>query len=678
MTHKEAKGFFQLVGIDVGGTFTDFVWRVGDDVHVLKVSTTPENQSKAIEQGLQQLDVGLDVQVMHGTTVATNALLERNGAKAALVTTKGFADVLAIGRQNRPSLYALSQSQKPVLIPGDLRFELDERMDARGQVLKSLNDEDIERLAGVLRNEAVDSLAIVFLFSFLNPMHERQVADRLTALVPEINLSVSSELLPEYREYERTSTLAINAYVQPLVAAYLNRLQERLKGRTLFVMQSSGGVLSLEHAARQAGRLVLSGPAGGVVGAFEVAKQALESASPEIITFDMGGTSTDVALCPGVLPRTTEGEITDIPIRFPSMNIHTVGAGGGSIARIDSGGVLRVGPESAGADPGPVCYGKGGVQPTVTDANLVLGRIPHDGFQVAGKKLDKEAALNALSTLGRSLGLSAEEAALGVIRVANAVMERALRKISVEQGYDPRWYTLVPFGGAGALHACELAEAIGIQRILIPRYPGVLSAWGLTIAENTFEASAALLEDSSELIARPGSLEAMFQELQKNVIDGLQGKEALPSFRAWLDMRYSGQSFELEIPVELPLDNPHIEAAVDRFHSVHERRFGYRLSDSPVEVVALRVQGSLPGAAFANQKPDSWQERAHIDSSEERQVWFDRAGPQSVWYVDRDYLDVEQAFVGPAVVRQYDATLLVFPSWRVSVDRHRNILLRRK
>ena len=676
MTNKEADCFVRLVGIDVGGTFTDFVWRVGDELHVLKVSTTPKNQSVAIEQGLKQLGVGLDVRVTHGTTVATNALLERRGAKAALVTTKGFADVMAIGRQNRPLLYALSQKERPLLIPATRRYEIDERIDARGDVLKSLDSEEIEHLAIQLKEENVESLAIVLLFSFLNPVHELQIAGRLLELLPDLNISVSSELLPEYREYERTSTLAINAYVQPLVAAYLSRLEERLKGRAIFVMQSSGGVLSLDEAARQAGRLVLSGPAGGVVGAFEVAKRGLGSASPEIITFDMGGTSTDVALCPGLLPRTSEGEITGIPIRFPSMDIHTVGAGGGSIARVDSGGVLRVGPESAGADPGPACYGRGGIEPTVTDANLVLGRIPGDGFQVGGKKLDREAALDAVRKVGNRLALSPHEAALGIIRVANAVMERALRKISVEQGYDPRSYSMVPFGGAGSLHACELAEALGMDRILIPRYPGVLSAWGLTIAESTFDASAALLAYGDELVARPEQLVPVFRELENKVRDALPDNAGGTSINAWFDIRYLGQSFELEIPVALPLSSKHIEKVITRFHEVHERRFGYRLAESPVEMVALRVQGSQAGAPFKRVEPALQEEALH--SMEERKVWFKKDGPLSVRYLDREGLDIGQIFDGPAIVRQYDATVLVFPSWRVSVDIHRNILLRRK
>jgi len=666
-----------VVGIDVGGTFTDFVWRIGDRLQVLKLPTTPKDQSEAIGNGLVQLNVGTKAEVMHGTTVATNALLERRGARAALVTTKGFADVLAIGRQNRPSLYVLSQQRKPELIPASWRFELDERLDAKGGVIKSLNKADINRLAEKLEAEQIESIAVVFLFSFLNPEHEREVADHLATVLPHLDVSVSSELLPEYREYERTTTVTINAYVQPLVAAYLNRLKEALQERSIFVMQSNGGVLSLESAARQAGRLVLSGPAGGVVGAFEVAKRGLDTSAPEIITFDMGGTSTDVALCPGVLPRTSEGLITDLPIRFPSMDIHTVGAGGGSIARVDSGGVLRVGPESAGADPGPICYGRGGVEPTVTDANLVLGRIPKDGFQGGGMPLDVDAAMDALASLGRSLGLSPFEAALGVIRVANAVMERALRRISVEQGFDPRSYTLVPFGGAGGLHACELAEALGIEHILIPRYPGVLSAWGLTIADSTFDASATVLMDTQKVLARPELLEPMYLDLVQKVNQGLLDQATRPSFQAWFDIRYKGQSYELEIPVDLPFTASSISQSLDRFSAMHERRFGYTLTGSLIEIVAMRLQGKHTGVPLGHEEMPREVSNASMKQNERRQVWVDAAGAQLVQYWNRADIEPGQDFKGPALVGQYDATLLVFPSWRVSSDIHRNILLRR-
>ena len=350
----------ELVGIDVGGTFTDFVWLVDGELRVFKESTTPNDQSLAILRGLQALGVDAEARVVHGTTVATNALLEHRGAKTALLTTSGFADILAIGRQNRPHLYKLTQVRPAPLVPPSLRLEVSERLDASGQVLMPLDEEGVRTAVQTLQDEGVESIAIVFLFSFLNPSHERKTAQIVQALLPEIHVSCSSDLLPEYREYERTAATVINAYVQPLVAKYLARLKMSLGKRTLHVMQSSGGAIGIDKATYEGARLVLSGPAGGIVGAFEVAKTANDDDKPLIITFDMGGTSTDVALCPGILPRTAESGIAGLPLRFPSADIHTVGAGGGSIARVDAGGVLRVGPESAGAMPGPACYGRGG------------------------------------------------------------------------------------------------------------------------------------------------------------------------------------------------------------------------------------------------------------------------------------------------------------------------------
>ena len=370
----------QLVGIDVGGTFTDFVIYQRGQFLIHKESTTPQDQSRAIVGGLEQLNATRADAILHGTTIATNALLEQRGARTALITSYGFADVLAIGRQNRPQLYALTQTRTPSLVPRSLRIEVQERIGSTGEVLVPLDETALDAVATRLRKEGVESLAIVLLFSFLNDAHERRVSALLRERLPDLPQSLSVEVLPEYREFERTATTVINAYVQPLASRYLNRLSEVLRGQPLWVMQSNGGTLSASRAAEQAARLVLSGPAGGVVGAYGLAQRALNTAEPHILTFDMGGTSTDVALCPGRIPHTTESSICDLPLRLPSTEIHTVGAGGGSMARIDAGGVLRVGPESAGADPGPVCYGKGGTIPTVTDANLVLGRLVSGAF----------------------------------------------------------------------------------------------------------------------------------------------------------------------------------------------------------------------------------------------------------------------------------------------------------
>lgn len=705
-----------LVGVDVGGTFTDFVVLLDGQLKVYKLSTTPADQSQAILAGLRALGIER-AEIVHGMTVATNALLERRGATTALITTAGFADTLIIGRQNRPHLYRLSQQRPEPLVANDLRLEVAERLDHTGAVLQPLDDAGVLRIAEQLRRAGVESVAIVLLFSFRNPSHEQCVATLLRQHLPDLPLSLSSEILPEYREYERTTTTVINAYVQPLVARYLNRLEQALvqvnDGRwtiddggvsstvhrpssKIRIMQSNGGAIGIRGASDQAARLVLSGPAGGVVGAFEVARQALQSQSlhlsisqsPEtersndqainLITFDMGGTSTDVALCPGQIPTTAESHVAGLPLRLPVIDIHTVGAGGGSIAFVDAGGVLRVGPRSAGAVPGPVCYGRGGVEPTVTDANLVLGRLDPGGF-LGGRgdvALDRAAAHKALDALGRQIGLDAEGAALGVIRVVNATMERALRRVSVERGYDPRHFMLLPFGGAGPLHACDLAAALGIRHILAPPFPGVLSAYGMLVADIVSDASQSILQDAEVLLADLAPLQRALQGQEERVRNVLahEGLDA-PLVNAALDLRYRGQSYELTVPLDLPLDEAALRRAVDGFHQTHEQRYGYAMSAERVQVVTLRVRGSGPGA-----KPELPREPlGSPDASAARlgaqPVWFDPAGPTPTPGYDRTRLRPGHRFEGPAVVFQFDATTVVLPGWEARVDEAGNLWL---
>ena len=473
-----------ILGVDIGGTFTDIVYYTPPpSIHsvgqltVHKVPSTPKNPAQGLLAGMQDLKVVSDCVVIHGSTVATNALLERKGARAALVTTEGFADVLEIGHQDRPALYDIMQQRPPVLIPSERRLELPERLDYRGTILRAPTPDEYEKLVQQLMDCEPESIAISLLYAFRNPRHEQALAELLRVRIPEAYLSLASEILPQFREYERTSTVAVNAYVQPLMARYLNHLQEHIQG-PLRIMQSSGGSISAVVAAQEPVRTVLSGPAGGVIGAFHIAKIA---GHEHIITLDMGGTSTDVALCAGSITETTEAVIAGCPIGVPTVAIHTVGAGGGSIVRLDEGNALNVGPDSAGADPGPACYGKGDAL-TVTDANLVLGRIDPAYFLGGRFTLYPERAFERMAELAQKMGVSVQEAALGIIRVVNASMERAIRTVSLEKGYDPRLFTLLPFGGAGPLHACELAEALRIPRICIPRYPGVLSAPGMVLA----------------------------------------------------------------------------------------------------------------------------------------------------------------------------------------------------
>ncbi len=665
------------VGVDVGGTFTDFVVITSDGIRVHKAPTTPDDQSRAIVAGLSALGIR-SADIVHGMTVATNALLERAGARTALLTTDGFADVLTIGRQNRPELYAFTQQRPQSLVADEWRLQVRERLDCDGEVLTPLDADETEALAQRLRESDIQSLAIVFLFSFRNPEHETEAADIIRQVCPELPITLSSNILPEYREYERTATTVINAYVQPLVANYLSRLAHALPQSQIRVMQSNGGAIGLEQAAGQAARVVLSGPAGGVVGAFALAQQAMHTEHPQIITFDMGGTSTDVALCPGQIPATSESVITDLPLRLPVIDIHTVGAGGGSIAYVDAGGGLRVGPRSAGAVPGPACYGRGGQETAVTDANLVLGRLDPDGFLGGSGDvvLDPLAAHKVLSELGQKLNLSPEEAALGVVQIANATMERALRRVSVEQGHDPRQFTLMPFGGAGPLHACDLAEALGIQRILIPPIPGVLSAYGMLVADIASDASQSVLMDSQEVIANPAILIEMADALAATVVETLQRDGVQqPYLYAALDIRYKGQSYELTTHLSMPIGAESVQAAVDGFHTQHAQRYGYAMADEPTEIVNLRMRGSGSGAKAELPSSPLQGKDASAARLANKQLWFVAEASQTTACYDRSKLVAGNEFVGPALVFQFDSTIVVAPGWACRVDEFTNLWL---
>lgn len=718
-----------LVGTDVGGTFTDFVLLQDGRLQVHKEATTPADQSLAILAGLTHLgiatssagDAAVDAELVHGTTIATNALLERRGARTALLTTAGFLDVIEIGRQNRPHLYALHQRRPHPLVEADLRFEAVERLDIHGNVLTALDEEALANTAVGIAAAAPQSLAICFLHSFRNPQHERRAAQIIRRACPHLAISLSSDILPEYREFERTATTVINAYLLPLVGSYLEHLTDALAeagsqrppsrsqqraGIPIRVMQSNGGAIGTTQAASEPARLVLSGPAGGVVGAFRLAQlasvedrpptasqtspsqpdQEESLPSPHIMTFDMGGTSTDVALCPGRVPRTTESDVAGLPLRLPVIDIHTVGAGGGSLARVDAGGGLRVGPESAGAVPGPVCYGRGGQQPTVTDANLVLGRLDVGQFLggSGAMDLDVAAAEAALADLGAGLGgLSVQEAALGVVRVANARMERALRRVSVERGYDPRTFTLVPFGGAGPLHACDLADALGVPRILLPPSPGVLSALGLLIADVVHESSQALLIEANSLAAEPAPLQEKTAALEERVKTVLAAEGvAAPALEATLDLRYQGQSYELSVPLDLPAPTPaHTSAAVQKsieaFHAAHAARYGYAMRAETVEVVTVRLRGTGSGAELNLPQeplgpPDP--QAAHVAT---KPVWFSPSGATATACYDRVHLRPGHRFDGPAIVFQFDTTTVLMPGWSAKVDERHNLLLTR-
>ena len=647
-------------GVDVGGTFTDFVifqnghWRIG------KRLSTPDDQSRAIVAGLSEMNWSGDV--VHGSTVATNALLERRGARAALLTTQGLADVLEIGRQNRPVLYELSPVLVAPLIPAARRFEVPERLDARGHIVTPLDEAATRSAARQMRELSVESVAIVFLWAFLDPAHERRAAAILAEELPGVPLTLGGELLPQPREWERAGACAINAYLAPGVAKYLRNLSDKLPARGLRVLASDGGALDVSTASREAARLTLSGPAGGVVGAQFVARRA---GVEQILTFDMGGTSTDVALIDGELPRAGEGAIEGLPLRLPALDIHTVGAGGGSLAWLDEGGALRVGPQSAGAAPGPACYGNGGSEPTVSDANLVLGRLDAARFLGGTKALDEADARESLEPLRHALGLPVEEVAAGIVRVANAHMERALRRVSTARGIDARPFTLLPFGGAGPLHAAELAELVGISRVLVPRFPGVLSALGMLVARETRDAARALLCDFAELKAE--RVAALLSEMRAGF--DLEGEQS-----AQIEARYFGQSYELAVPLALPVTAQSLAAARDAFHEAHRARYGLSDSERAVEAVTLRLR-----VARAADLPD---ETARTETPHQavatgtKTVWFEGAARPSALY-ERENLLPGARFSGPGLVFQFDTTIVVPPGWRARADGWENLWLER-
>ena len=675
------------IGVDTGGTFTDFVWFEAGQLRVHKQLSTADDPSRAVLSGLQKVKILPDAPLVHGSTVATNALLERRGARTALITTAGFRDVLALGRQNRPDLYALVAQKPPELVPQEWRYEVNERVSAQGEVLRALEVSDLEAIWAALNDAHIESVAVCLLFSFLRPAHEKAIGKYLLSRAPvnddnRLQISLSSEILPEYREYERTSTTVINAYVAPIMARYLRRLIAAIRPRQMAVMQSNGGIISAQVAASQAARTVLSGPAGGVVGATHVARQAgLEN----VITFDMGGTSTDVALCPGMLPATSLGDIAGMPLRLPILDIHTVGAGGGSLVSVDAGGALHVGPQSAGADPGPVSYGlpRRGQEPgarfnyyvTTTDANLVLGRLDAEHFLDGTMRLDEVVAASALAALAQEIGApSAQAAAWDVVRVANATMERAIRRISVERGFDPRDFTLVAFGGAGPLHACDLAQSLRIPRVLIPPAPGVLSALGMLVAEPTRDYSQTVLrrvEPGGDYGWIEASLDPLYRRaLADMAIEGF--RETQLRFQRSLDLRYAGQSHELNL--NYPQGD---EAAVDElFHAAHERRYGYRRREAQVEVVNVRLTAVAPAKPpmLPREKPASAD--TPLVSSGTKAVWFDGQAWETTLY-ERTELKPGQRLEGPAIIFQYDSTTVVAPGWQVEVHETGSLLIER-
>ena len=642
-----------VIAVDTGGTFTDLVlWRDGA-LTTLKVPSTPSDPAQAVLDGVRRLvQEGERFVLLHGSTVATNALLERRGARVVLVTNEGFEDVIEIGRQNRPQLYALVGHRPPPLVAREDRIGVPGRLGPRGEEVSPLDAGVLEALATLVEERGAESVAVCLLHAYANPAHERAVADALDAT--GLPLSVSSELLPEFREYERTSTTVVNAYVAPVMSRYLGRLSEEAGAARVTIMGSNGGAIPVARARREPVHTVLSGPAGGVVGALDWARRV---GHERVLSFDMGGTSTDVSLCPGHALRTREFDIDGQPVAIPVIDIHTVGAGGGSLARRDAGGALRVGPQSAGADPGPICYGRGGTGVTVTDAHVWLGRLPVDAFLGGESRIDREAVRGPLSALAEGLGGSLEAAAEGVLAVADAAMERALRVISVERGYDPAEFAVVAFGGAGALHVAELTRRLGAARALVPPDPGLLSAYGMLASPVTRELSRTVLASTtrSDLDAL---LAEVFSELEEHaraeMLDEGARADTLVAER-WVDARYAGQSFELRVPAD---------GWVERFHDLHDERYGYRRPDTPVEAVTLRVVVTAPPVRLeAPRVPEA----TASPPLEATRVFHGGREVQAV-RVWRRQLQAGHVIDGPAVVQEYSATTWVPPEWRLEVD----------
>ena len=675
-----------IVGIDVGGTFTDIAILQDGKLTIHKLPSTPADPAEGVRRGIAEINVG-DAEYVHGSTVATNALLEGKGGRTALVTTLGFEDVLEIGRQSRSDLYDLNLERPPALAPRELRFGLPERVDYTGAILEDLTPAAIEALVARLQEARVDGVAVCFLFSFLNPLHEEMLLESLRRMPNPPFISISSQVIPEFREYERTSTVVMNSYVGPVMARYLNELENSL-GSELRVMQSSGGSITARMAAEQPVRTVLSGPAGGVVGAFHT---GVVAGYPDLITLDMGGTSTDVSLCPGRIKETTSATLGGYPISVPMIEIHTVGAGGGSIARVDAGGALVVGPESAGADPGPACYGKGD-RITVTDANLVLGRLRPAQFLGGRLPLDKPRAEQVISGLAAQIGSGVQETALGIIRVVNANMERAIRTISLERGYDPRRFTLIPFGGAGPMHCCELAQELGIPRVLAPTHPGILSALGVAIANVVKDYSRTVMLRGGEIDRQ--RLEEEFHGMENRAREELR-QEGLPVDRMtahrFLDARYVGQSFELTIDYPAPSSRrSDLQRAIaNRFYQAHMQRFGYADRMEAVEIVNLRLKLELevekPSPRMENAPEDtdlktgqSSSSKSESDASaaliEEAEVVF-REGVLTTGLYQRERLMPGNRIDGPALMLQLDTTIVVPPGWGGVVDPFGNLIL---
>lgn len=655
-----------LLGVDTGGTFTDFVLQSDSGLQTYKLPSTPDDPSRAILQGLEYFfgqKLPHNLEIIHGSTVATNAFLERKGAKTLLVTTYGFEDVLFIGRQNRSRLYDFNIIRPPDIICRDQVVGVKERMLFDGSVLQPLGKSVGRRLRRICRDKMIESVCVCLLHSYANDTHERSIKEEMVPL--HIPVTLSSEILPEFREYERLTTTLINGYLGPVISSYIKRLKKQIGSVSLHIQQSNGGILPADNIEKRAIYTVLSGPAGGVHGAHQLAR---EMALDKIITFDMGGTSTDVSLCDQTPSLTRDLRIDGYPIRIEVMDIHTVGAGGGSLAHIDSGGLLKIGPESAGARPGPICYGFGGRKLTVTDANLFLGRLLPHQFMGGTMQLKRKMVDRAMGKLAKQLAIDPVAAALGIIRIVNASMAKAIRAVSLEKGYDPKEFSLFAFGGASGLHSCELARELAIQKIVIPARAGILSAQGMVFADPVLDYMQAIFLRGKELNT-PVLAAAMKTLVNKGLAEtkALCRKEAPADIdiSRFLNLRYQGQSYELSIPYEKDF--------IELFHREHEHNFGYRLQNAALELVSIQcsVKINRKKQALPRQKKGTPRK---IKPLLEQPVYFEHS-PVKTPVFKRGDMETGATLTGPALVVDNYTTILLPDSFFLEVDELHNLII---
>jgi len=659
------------IGVDTGGTFTDFVIYHKGKIEINKIPSTPHNPSLAILDGIKEfLEEPRSLSIIHGTTVATNSLLERKGGRIGLITTKGFEDILFIGRQTRRKLYSLRGEERIPLLPRNNSFGIEERTSVSGKVENKIPLSDLREIIQKIKKSKIEAVAVSLIHSYANSANEKIVTKELEK--NKLLVSASSEVLPEHREYERTVTTSVNAYLMPVISKYLMKLEEKIQKADLRIMQSNEGYISPAKAKSEPIRTALSGPAGGVVGAFHLAKAI---GFKNIITFDMGGTSSDVSLVDGNIRRTNESLIGDIPLRIPIIDIHSVGAGGGSIAYVDRGGSLRVGPQSAGADPGPACYGHGS-SPTVTDANLMLGRLVPEFFLGGQMKIYPERSHNALEKLAKKIKKSALETAEGIIEIANANMEKAIRVISIERGFDPRSFTLFSFGGAGGMHATQIASNLKIARVLVPKNAGVLSALGLLLADSTKDYSKSILKISEEISKK--ELEKHFTDLRKTGLKDMQEdgfKDDEISILSYLDLRYLGQSYEITIPYLSK--NTAEYSFISDFHKAHKRLYSYYHPQQPVEIVNIRVKVvgagkkiKLKRQSLASRDPESAfliKQDLYYEGEKYRAPVFNRS-----------LLKPGNRINGPSLIADFESTTFLPPSYSLEVDGFLNLVIHKR